>query len=349
MKNLRLITLAALILVVAIGLQVQATPYTYVATGVSTSSKWSPHINASGDVAFNNGSGPGGTAGIYDFSSGTVTDLGNPASPWGNEMEVRGITDGGRIVSQTNYATGYSWYYDPVVGWVRSWNTYDSAEACSQTRVLVRPGNNFWYADLDDVFANAGDHRGDGVLTINPADRVGAGAMSGFSYAADINNNGEAVGNTGTPEGYLYDPVGDSWSALPSPELRERLCLNDSGLIAGSNGLGDGYVYDGVNPPVLIGTGLTPTAINNSGVVVGRMGSGAFIWDSANGLRDLNSAGVVSGIPGGTVIATPSDIADNGWITGQANTGELFILTPEPATLAVLALGGLLLGLRRRS
>jgi len=53
----------------------------------------------------------------------------------------------------------------------------------------------------------------------------------------------------------------------------------------------------------------------------------------------------------GWVLIQAQAINDNGWITGYGQIdGEAhaFLLTPEPATLSLLALGGLAVLMRRR-
>ena len=89
-------------------------------------------------------------------------------------------------------------------------------------------------------------------------------------------------------------------------------------------------------------------AINSKDEVVGWYGTGpnyhAFLWTHDKGMVDIG--------PPGWTGTMAYDINKWGWIVGQGVTPDGqqhgFLLVPEPATLSLLALGGLAM-IRRRN
>ena len=341
MKNLRLITLVTLILVVAIGLQAQAASYTYVDTGYAAS-RWTPHTNALDELVFTGNLGAGDTVLVYDIASSSITNLGNPASAYGTYALAAGITDDGRVAARSNDSYGYSWFYDPTAGWVRSWNSRDQAEDVSQTHVVVANQGAIWYADFASIFANASS----GIMA--PGDRNYAGYPHPEDLQApNINNNTDIVASDmAWSDGYLLTGGAGSYSAIPLVGIGME--INDSQVIAGHDASYNGFVYDyvaGGGAPAMVSIPflpgmdtVIPESINNSGVVVGRQtdsvgsyGTRAFIWDAANSTRDLNDPLVVSGIldyPGDDPLYRATQITDGGLITGTTKTGHMFVLLP---------------------
>ena len=94
--------------------------------------------------------------------------------------------------------------------------------------------------------------------------------------------------------------------------------------------------------------------VNESGVIVGGSNGHAFIWDSVNHMRDMNTIFGSTGygiIPSGWTLVDAEAIDDNGDIVGYGTnslgvqTGFLIKATvPEPLTLplAATAVAGLL-------
>ncbi len=78
----------------------------------------------------------------------------------------------------------------------------------------------------------------------------------------------------------------------------------------------------------------TPEAINNLGTVVGQGlldegGWHAFVWDEAQGVRDLNE---LVELPDDFIIDTAKKINDNGWIIGKGHYGAW---SPERAVVLI--------------
>ena len=91
-------------------------------------------------------------------------------------------------------------------------------------------------------------------------------------------------------------------------------------------------------------------AINDSGHIVGSSGSGwdiPFVWKDGV-MTDLNT--LIDPASGWT-LKNATGINNNGWIIGNGiapgGYEHAFLLTPEPATLFLLSLGGLVLRRKR--
>jgi len=154
------------------------------------------------------------------------------------------------------------------------------------------------------------------------------GTLGGnMSYAYGIDNSGRVVG-------WAHTSTGQAHAFRTAPNSPTSPSTDDLGTLGGAtsmafaiNNLGD-----------TVGSSAIPSGINH-----------AFLYTSGT-MKDLNSM-----IPAGTgwTLVQAYDINDNGQIIGQATDGvntHGFLLTPvpEPATLSLLALGGLAMMRRRR-
>lgn len=132
------------------------------------------------------------------------------------------------------------------------------------------------------------------------------GQTSGITHAVDINDAGVVIGD---------GPVTIGGSAF--------LWSIDAGTT---------IIPD--LPGTLPGFSI-PSSINNSGVVVGQAIVNdfewrAWVWDSQNGIRDLNE--LAQGVPEDFVIEEVKRINDNGWIIGRGHYGSW---SPERAVVLI--------------
>lgn len=170
----------------------------------------------------------------------------------------------------------------------------------------------------------------------------------GYSEALGINNSGVVVGNTldgsETQHAFVWDAtngmqvIGPFWAAVD---------VSDTGCIAGQMNV---YMVDHWENHAAISSGgivtdLDPSggrdtwikAVNNVGQAIGFFSVGGeshqFLWQASTGMIDLSLLFPVT--------FTVADINDSGQIVGM-------YMAPEPASLSLLAIGGLAM-LRRRS
>ena len=177
-----------------------------------------------------------------------------------------------------------------------------------------------------------------------------------------INNNAEVVGyyNDDGYKAFIWqDGVMTDLGHLPGGLTSRAHDINDSGQVVGYSewiGGGGGFIWEnGVMTnlgELAPDEGCTPFGINNTGQVVGGAdgGSGttAFFWENGE-IYNLND--LVDATAAGWTLINAQDINDNGWIVGYgynpSGNFQKFLLTPEPGTLSLLALGALA-ALRRR-
>lgn len=205
----------------------------------------------------------------------------------------------------------------------------------------------------------------------------GLGAATAWGVDA-INTAGQVVGQSGA-EAFRTDPNGSTNFTLLGTTLTEAggpttwaqsyaRGVNDAGEAVGFVQNADGSVkrafITGANgdPVVLTDLGAVGTytqfvaeAISNEGVVVGYMAGGGnaqhgFIWDEANGLRDLND---LIDPTSGAVITVGQAINENGEIAvnalfGGAQHPALLTVIPEPGAVSLLAVAAVPFLRRRR-
>ena len=199
--------------------------------------------------------------------------------------------------------------------------------------------------------------------------------MQDMTLSSSTQASGRAINSQGTVAGYSFLPAykGFVWDnvnglqelADPAGEGSFPCGINDVGTVVGwlfrDNGVRNAFVWsasDGVQALEGLG-GLRSDSwaysINENGTIVGKAndvnGFGhAVMWDGGS-FYDLNSL-IPSGL--GLTIRSALGINDSGSIVASginaSGQWEGLLLTPipEPATLSLLALGGLAVIRRRR-
>ena len=178
-------------------------------------------------------------------------------------------------------------------------------------------------------------------------DSVNGMQYPGGQAAYGINNKGQVVGH-----GWIWE--NGTKRSIPVGQGME---INELGQVVG-HGWVSGQIHallwdDGLGQLTDLGVlsghaGGYATSINDAGQVVGYSDSDAFLWEDGvmYNLSDL--------IPpdSGWQLIRATDINNNGWIVGYGTNPEgephAFLLVPEPATLSLLAIGGLALMRRKR-
>jgi probable HAF family extracellular repeat protein len=247
------------------------------------------------------------------WRNGSMTNLGTLPSPSGLDYIPYGINGSGQVVGQAFIVAVYNYSF------------------------LWEGGVMSKLPDLGDRYVNAFDISGSGVI-------VGDAMLAEASYSrAFIRQNG-VVTSLGT--------LGGDYSGA--------IAVNDFSQVVGwassiPGNYDHAFLWEGgmmTDLGTLGGSRSTANDINRNGQVVGNSlvpgeATHAFLWDKGQ-MKDLNDL-----LPpdSGWVLTTANGINDQGWIVGSGSylggPEQGFLLVPEPATLSLLAVGGLV-ALRRR-
>jgi hypothetical protein len=178
--------------------------------------------------------------------------------------------------------------------------------------------------------------------------------VPGANGAARINNNGIVVGWIGgwvMTDGYVYDLNTDQYflasSLFGGSNIQTTAVdVSENNVVVGARKEQNGQVTYGYTwsaaegvtllplPPAGYQPHLRPAGINSAGVVVGAIytpnaSSRACVYDSAHGVRDLNTLTTPSA---GFTLMAATAISDQGWIVGYGNGGggmyKSFVLIP---------------------
>lgn len=267
--------------------------------------------------AINNLGQVAGTFGLWD--NGTVTPLGGIA--WG-------INDSGQVVG--DFGLWDNGTFVSISGNLRDINNSGQVVGGDGRPFLWENGVKTYLGTVDGL-----------AVAINESGQVTGETHEEYQHAFLWQDG--VMTDLGTLGGYTSTPYDISESGIVVGESRT------SGY-AGSVGF---QYLDNVLTPLADGSDRTPRGINSLGQIAGIDYQGddnAFVWED-NLFYDLNDL-----IPPDTNLDLwyAFDINDSGQIVGYGWTDEWevrsYLLTPipEPATLSLLVLGGLVLIRRRR-
>jgi hypothetical protein len=196
------------------------------------------------------------------------------------------------------------------------------------------------------------------------------GGLYGFNDAGQVVGELTTNGTVGTYVPFVGTTSGVTFITQPAGwELTYAGAINDTGEVAGYGGPPEqggygpdqAFVWSPNSGPTLIplpagatfgGLDLGEPEINSSGVVVGYSDAGAWIWDSGDGVRLLNTL-----VPAGWTIDGASGINNAGQILATASFEgsriDYVLLTPEsvsvpePGPMILVGLGLLFIGISR--
>ena len=351
--------------------------YQYIDIGAALSGdSVASAINDVGQIVGSGGAHGSSTWQAWRWSAGTATVLPslNGTSAWANDINNAGEIVGG--ISRFDAGTVWPgtainaviWRNDQATaltqlgafGWAQAYSINDAG--------VVVGGYDPRSDPISYLRQHAAQWDPSGQLSMLPGGHAA-------SLATSINSQGTAVGMVGDWQGSSHDPA----SALPakwSPSLvtlqpvprysATAWDINDRGQIVGYSG----NRYGSPGQAVLWEDGMTTVlgdpqaegnalALNEHTQIVGyAVVNGQYratLWQGGSTI-DLNAQIDPTVLEGGWVLTSASDINESGWIIGtatQAGTGatRAFLLTPvpEPATVVLLLLGMLSLGLWSRS
>jgi len=237
------------------------------------------------------------------YSEGTMIDLGSFGGDYGF---AKGINDSGEVVGLSRYADGVTHAFRWSNGNMIDLGSFDGYYSCAYAI------NNAGQI-IGGSTPNCGFIWENGIMS-------DLGHLPGgldVTRAYDINNLGQVVGEStvaSSPIGHAFlwqDDVMTDLGVLPNGnDSSFALGINDDGLVVGQS------------------YGTTPAR--------------AFLWDSVNGMQDLNSMLDSSGA--GWTLGAAIDTNNSGQIVGWGHLngrthGFLLTVVPEPSTFALLGMG----------
>ncbi len=308
-------------------------------------SSWADSINDNGQiVGYATNSSGYKRACLFDSTGGGAnTDLGTLG---GNESRAYCINDNGQVVGYAYSSSGTqtACRFDSISGGsnknLGGFTAYSinnggsivgNGRTNSPTKPYVVP---YAFMFTDSPYAH----------TVN----LGGG------YAYSINNSGKIVGTDGWGA-YIFDSTGQGNNTLLCSGTGAAESINDLGQIVGQNN-GHACLFDAtggkanINLGTISGYGSEAVFISDIGQILGGAGSRACLFDPTGRGNNIDLNTLIDPTSGWTLTFADC-INDDGWIVGQGtyngNT-RAFLLTPEPASALIMAVGAVIAASRRR-
>jgi probable HAF family extracellular repeat protein len=287
---------------------------------------------------------------LWDSTNG-MTNLGTLG---GDSSEALGINNNGQVVGSAR---------NPVPNFrAFLWEN----ETMSDLGTLGADWSRAY--DINNNGQVVGYTSGDAFFWDSVGGMIDIGHLGGnYSWARAINDAGQAVGfsrnSNGKDRAFLWENGTMSDLGAMADSASGAYDINNSGQIVGGSGVGlpeqcRAILWDGVNGMVDLG-GLggdsgNAHGINDNGQIVGWSENSdyngrAFVWDEGT-MYELST--LIPPDSGWDYLSIAYDINNTGQIVGTGRIDGVihpFILTPipEPATLILFALGGLMLRKRK--
>ena len=285
-------------------------------------------INASGQIAGLSASGPfRWIPASPNSTSGTLSLLPMPAGAVG--AGAFALNDLGQVV-------GFAQYLGPIVKvkkyYIQTYVDYPELWQPNGTPVGLTTSGGKAFA-INDAGEVVGAANGGPFLWVNGTSYLLPVPYGGTAVA--INKSGQIVG-LWLSGGYLWTPStpnGTSGTYIQLPFYPNPNGINDLGQVVGFYS-SDELLYTGSGVVDLgapaYGSSQDSAGINNKTQVAWSH----YLWDSTNGLRDLNNASQFTLVNGsGWIVHSANGINDYGqivgWGTNAAGQQRIFLLTPQ--------------------
>lgn len=203
-----------------------------------------------------------------------------------------------------------SWFFDPATGKqeIGSLDIFDRwkvmPELLSPNGIVAGIGHNSYFDEKGFIWS-----QNEGFTQVD---------LPEYSYLNKVNDKGHLIGDfESSSDSWTYDPWDTDSNATPSIARSAFLFTPENGFTI----LGSQWNY------------TEPFGINNHTQVVGTYDNPqerAFIWDSANGMRDLTF--LIPKNTGWKVLEYAIDINDSGYIVGFGKyygVSQSFLLVPR--------------------
>jgi len=298
-------------------------------------------------------------AALFDSTGGgNNTDLGTLG---GLVSDAYGINNAGQVVGSATDSTNtsYPFFYDTQGGMRNLYTGSKSGDSWTHTGSAMAINENGSIAGYMTTPTGGGG----GVLAPRVWPAGGDMITLGRNYNEQprwgygINDAGHVVGTSWLPSGYYNAFFWDGTNGTTVQNLGSVSAhswgygINNSDQVVGK-GTDGAFIWTASQGIKYLGlTGSTAFAINDNGDIVGcSSDERAILFDRTGAGNNIDLNKLINPASGWTLTCAYG-INDVGWIVGQGVNpdGHLsaFLLTPEPTTLLLITLGGLILRKRK--